>query len=553
MMDQVDRLVARFQRDETAYDALKKNLELRLASLVERHRIPISPIRARVKAPHRVKEKLLKKQRTELFQLTDLVAARIVTYYADDVDLVGILIRTSFDCDWPNCDDKRDLLRAESFGYKSDHYVLKLSPDMVPPTLEGIRVEIQVRSILQDAWAEIEHDELGYTATSLVPREARRRLARAAALLESVEEEFRELRRIKDSLGQTTMPTVRWEGLAEAVPELELSIPTDAVGRFQRPQIGSEDRRGDLIIEFNVGVSTSPGAERDALVILEDAVRARTLRGTTVSANRLVFSDTFPVHLGEGQSFLRARLRGLRFNANQLLPSHIIRAWLKARWNDEEHHLTTLEVAHVRPATFVRPLPIRPLSELADSCNLELNGLTTSEFELQFQANRHVCIDVSVVEGFVGAFRDALAETGRDRVLKYGSRLLVSFLEVPADVALWVDTRMYDLEGQIIGTFRHADNNGNLARPADGAAYILFERGSTSTAAWEFERLVPKSSQRVARIRIIPVPQKEQLKGKLRIVINLGPLSTTSTPVESFYIPRFVSVNSPSLIFDDAS
>jgi len=57
----------------------------------------------------------------------------------------------------------------------------------------GLKAEIQIRSILQHAWAEIEHD-LGYKTELSLPREIRRRFSRLAGLLELADGEFSAIR-----------------------------------------------------------------------------------------------------------------------------------------------------------------------------------------------------------------------------------------------------------------------------------------------------------------------------------------------------------------------
>jgi hypothetical protein len=56
----------------------------------------------------------------------------------------------------------------------------------------GLKAEIQIRTILQHAWAEIEHD-LGYKTTLAVPRAARRQFSMLAGLLELADLEFERL------------------------------------------------------------------------------------------------------------------------------------------------------------------------------------------------------------------------------------------------------------------------------------------------------------------------------------------------------------------------
>jgi hypothetical protein len=59
--------------------------------------------------------------------------------------------------------------------------------------LKDLKAEIQIRSILQHAWAEIEHD-LGYKSKYSIPFNLRRRFSRLSGLLELADEEFNNLR-----------------------------------------------------------------------------------------------------------------------------------------------------------------------------------------------------------------------------------------------------------------------------------------------------------------------------------------------------------------------
>ena len=61
-----------------------------------------------------------------------------------------------------------------------------------------LKIEIQIRSILQHTWAEIEHD-IGYKSTVEVPRQIRRRFSRLAGLLELADQEFIGIRKDLDA------------------------------------------------------------------------------------------------------------------------------------------------------------------------------------------------------------------------------------------------------------------------------------------------------------------------------------------------------------------
>ncbi len=121
-----------------------------------------------------------------LADITDIIGMRVITFYADDVDKVASALDRLFTVDWENSVDKRKLLETDSFGYLSLHYVC---------SAEGFpyRFEIQIRTVLQHAWANINHDT-GYKSGVEIPKRYIRSLSRLAGLLELADEEFSKIR-----------------------------------------------------------------------------------------------------------------------------------------------------------------------------------------------------------------------------------------------------------------------------------------------------------------------------------------------------------------------
>lgn len=67
-----------------------------------------------------------------------------------------------FSIDEGNSGNKADMLETDKVGYLSVHYFLKLNNKRLALSeykgYKGLKCEVQVRTLLQHAWAEIEHD-----------------------------------------------------------------------------------------------------------------------------------------------------------------------------------------------------------------------------------------------------------------------------------------------------------------------------------------------------------------------------------------------------------
>jgi ppGpp synthetase/RelA/SpoT-type nucleotidyltranferase len=159
-----------------------------LREAMDRNGIIVTTIEARVKTEESLAGKLALKgaKYATLSDITDLVGARIVTYYTDDVDRIASMAEQLFEIDWQNSVDKRMLHQLDSFGYNSLHYACRL------PGYD-LRFELQLRTTLQHAWAAINHDT-GYKSGIEIPREYMRRMNRLAGLLEMADDEFSRIR-----------------------------------------------------------------------------------------------------------------------------------------------------------------------------------------------------------------------------------------------------------------------------------------------------------------------------------------------------------------------
>jgi putative GTP pyrophosphokinase len=182
------------------YEELANTVSVMLGQIISGSGIQYYSIAHRAKTIASLENKLNKPERNyrELEDITDLAGVRVITYFHEDVDAIAEIIEREFRINPHLSVDKRKSLGADQFGYVSVHYIANFSDARSQLTeygrFKGMQFEIQIRSVLQHAWAEIEHD-LGYKIPEGIPKEERRRFSRLAGILELADEEFSALRK----------------------------------------------------------------------------------------------------------------------------------------------------------------------------------------------------------------------------------------------------------------------------------------------------------------------------------------------------------------------
>ena len=164
--------------------AVAKEVYNTLRSTFDQAGLLVTAIEYRVKTENSLAGKLELKggKYKSLADITDIIGLRVITFYTDDVDKVASAVERLFTVDWDNSVDKRKIHEIDSFGYLSLHYIC---------SKEGFpyRFEIQMRTVLQHAWANMNHDT-GYKSGVEVPKVYLRNLSRLAGMLELVDEQF---------------------------------------------------------------------------------------------------------------------------------------------------------------------------------------------------------------------------------------------------------------------------------------------------------------------------------------------------------------------------
>lgn len=186
----------KFSKIKNKYDKLGLNLVQALELLLKEQNIGCLSINHRVKDKTSFLEKIERKNYQEPFeQIEDICGIRIICYYQSDVKLISDLI--SKELDVIESQDKEEMLNSDQFGYRSTHFIVKINPNWLQAPnyrgLENLKAEIQVRTILMHAWAEIEH-KLSYKSETQIPKQFKRKLFIMSAKLEEADEQFENLR-----------------------------------------------------------------------------------------------------------------------------------------------------------------------------------------------------------------------------------------------------------------------------------------------------------------------------------------------------------------------
>ena len=179
-----------YQRRQETFDALRVVLSDQLHACIARASIELSQIESRTKSVKSFREKIASKGKysNPLEEITDLAGLRVIVNYPSDVRAVGALIDREFEVDWENSNRQGEDDPPDRFGYRSDHYIVRLPATEEWERFSGLRAEIQVRTVMQHAWAAVDH-RIRYKAGDL-PRDLTRRLFRLSALLELADEQF---------------------------------------------------------------------------------------------------------------------------------------------------------------------------------------------------------------------------------------------------------------------------------------------------------------------------------------------------------------------------
>jgi len=216
-----------------------------------------------------------------LLQITDLAAVRVITFLLDDVHKVNAQVEEQFNV-FEKINKSGLLVEQEKLGYHSVHYLVGFtSQRLAMPEYARHRdliIEIQVRTILQHAWAEIEHD-IQYKAIETIPAVVRRRFMALAGLLEIADREFQA---VSDEDQRVRVAALRHVELGDLAA---VEVTQEALKAYLDRKLGADGRMTVFSYEFEARILRRLGFSNlqeidDAITGYDDDRISRLLHGS---------------------------------------------------------------------------------------------------------------------------------------------------------------------------------------------------------------------------------------------------------------------------------
>ena len=198
------------------FNEVLANIEAKLKSSIKIASIPT--FKTRIKSFASYYKKILRQKPKEaaesksLVTLTDMIGIRVICAFLEDLDIVEQQLVTYFNV--KEIERKGAQQSFREFGYESVHVLIAIPEDCKPkkeldPSLpDEVVCEIQIRTILQDAWAEVEHELIYKSEFNPFDKPLRRKLASINASLTLADTIFQEIRDYQNRL-QTELGTRR--------------------------------------------------------------------------------------------------------------------------------------------------------------------------------------------------------------------------------------------------------------------------------------------------------------------------------------------------------
>jgi putative GTP pyrophosphokinase len=202
-----EELDKEFAAARPLYEEFCKSLANVLGLLLKAEKVEYLRIEERTKDQDTFSEKIRRADKAGKYKsiedVTDLCGIRAIGLYLMDVEKICSVVEANFEIDRANTIDKGKELPSNQFGYTSIQYIVSYSDSRLklPEFAQfiGLKAEIQVRTVLQHAWAVLDR-KYQYQNKEEIPLQVRRKFSRISAFLEAADDGFVEFERERSAI-----------------------------------------------------------------------------------------------------------------------------------------------------------------------------------------------------------------------------------------------------------------------------------------------------------------------------------------------------------------
>jgi ppGpp synthetase/RelA/SpoT-type nucleotidyltranferase len=239
-----------------------------------------------------------------LESVTDLIGLRVVVMYDSDVDSVANHLSSSYGTNFEQVFTVADMTGGATFGYRATHWKFPFQDAAFDGTLGGfpISCEVQVRTVLSDAWAQHSHKMIYKNPSISLAGE--RIFARIAAALEGLDAD---INRLATEDGAASLGTAREDfslilarqeaydllrgAVSPSISDAAVAAALDQAGT--KGLIAAEDRI-QFIEDLKNAIRYSKEEKLDRYGIVDDVTK---LKIGFFWTNRRKYADMVPPHL----------------------------------------------------------------------------------------------------------------------------------------------------------------------------------------------------------------------------------------------------------------
>lgn len=215
------------------FELLGKHIAFIIETLLQQNEVAYLSVSYRTKTKEGIIEKVSRKNyRKPIDELTDVSGVRVILYLESDIAKVSEIIKSTFNIDETNSMSNENRLSSDKIGYRSVHYVCDIGENRIAlkeyEYISGLKCEIQIRTMLQHAQAELTHDR-NYKLGTNLPLQIQRKINLFSGMLEIADQGFSEIvssiekyKELIDSndLGQLTLQKINSINLYKFVEEI---------------------------------------------------------------------------------------------------------------------------------------------------------------------------------------------------------------------------------------------------------------------------------------------------------------------------------------------